>query len=46
MAQLVRQAREEAKDDPDAAPRLAYLTWTFGAFVEEAKEQWAAAGKP
>jgi hypothetical protein len=43
MERLWRQAQEEMKDDPVGLQRFAYLTWTFEAFLQEAREEWEKA---
>ncbi len=45
MEKLWRQAREEMKDDALALQRFDYWNWTFEAFLNEAKEEWAKAGQ-
>jgi hypothetical protein len=45
MDQLHKQAQEEMKDDPVAQQRFAYMTWTWEAFLQEAREEGAKAGK-
>ena len=45
MEKLRQQAREKTKDDLVARQRLAYWTWSFDAFLQEAQEQWALAQK-
>ena len=44
MEKLWQRAREEIKDDPVSLARFGYWMWSFEAFLEEVKEEWAKAG--
>lgn len=43
MSRLRAKALQELQDDPVGQQRLYYLTWTWDAFLEEAKEAWEKA---
>jgi hypothetical protein len=46
MVELRDRARREMAGDLEAERRFAYWTWTFDAFLAEAKEAWAKAALP